>query len=154
MTSLSEREQMAIELIGAVASQLQEGQVIHQVGFTGRSMLPLLRQGKDRVDLMKAPERLKRYDLPLYLGPRGKYVMHRIIAIDDDCYICRGDNTYCLERIRREQIVAVVSAIHRGNRRIPVTAWYYQAYCRIWNAVFPLRKAARACKHWLRRRLQ
>lgn len=114
----------------------------------------MLRQGTDSVELIKAPSRLKKYDLPMYAGQKGKYVMHRIVDVQDDCYICLGDNTYVYERVKREQIVALVSAFYRGKRRIPVDAPVYRLYCRVWCAAFPLRKCVRNAKCWLRRHLK
>ena len=154
MASLTEHQRQTIELVGVLAANLSEGQAIRRVGFSGRSMLPMLRQRKDSVDLVKAPPRLKKYDLPMYLGSRGKYVMHRIVDVQDDCYICLGDNTYVFERVRREQIVALVGAFYRGKRRIPVEAAGYRLYCRVWCAAFPLRKCIWNAKNWLRRHLK
>ena len=45
----------------------------------GISMLPMLRQGRDSVVLSPAPERLRKYDIPLYIRENGQYVLHRII---------------------------------------------------------------------------
>ena len=129
-------------MIGMLAEQLGEGQMLRHVGFRGRSMLPMLRQKTDFVDLAKPSEHLRKYDLPMYVGPSGKYVMHRIVKVGEGHYICRGDNTYRPEYIDPQQIVAVVRAFYRGNKRIEVDSAAYKAYCRIWCAVYPLRKAA------------
>lgn len=154
MTSSREQGKTADSLIGALTARLTGDQVIRHVNFSGRSMLPMLRQGKDTVELKKAPERLKKYDLPMYRGPGGKYVMHRIVDVKDDHYVCLGDNTYVYEKVRREQIVAMVCAFYRGDRRISVEAPGYRLYCRIWCAVYPVRKLLRRVKHWLGRRLK
>lgn len=154
MASLTEHQRQTIELVGVLAANLSEGQAIRRVGFSGRSMLPMLRQRKDSVDLVKAPLQLKKYDLPMYLGSRGKYVMHRVVDVQDDCYICLGDNTYVYERVRREQIVALVGAFYRGKRRIPVGSAGYRLYCRVWCAAFPLRKCIWNAKNWMRRHLK
>ena len=55
----------ADSLIGALTARLTGDQVIRHVSFSGRSMLPMLRQGKDTVEVKKPPERLKKYDLPM-----------------------------------------------------------------------------------------
>lgn len=151
MASLSESQQLAVEVIAAMARNLQDGQCIQNVGFIGRSMLPMLRQRKDSVELTKAPEKLQKYDLPLYMGQKGKYVMHRIVDVKDDYYVCLGDNTYSHERIKPEQILAVVSAFYRGKRRISVSSPAYRLYCRIWCAIFPVRKPVYLAYRWLRR---
>ena len=42
---------------------------------TGTSMLPLLHQGKDTIIVVKPTERLKKYDVALYVTKKGKYIM-------------------------------------------------------------------------------
>ena len=71
---------------------------IHEIGFVvrpvvGTSMMPLLDQQTDTVRLVKAPERLKKYDVPLYRRPDGELVLHRIVKVCADYYVIRGDNT-------------------------------------------------------------
>lgn len=117
-------------------------------------MLPMLRQGKDAVELAPLPQQLKKYDLPVYQYPNGKYVMHRIIAVRDDHYVCLGDNTLEYEKIRYEQMIGVVSAFKRGEKRISVEAPSYRLYCRLWCAIFPVRKILIRTRYWLRRHLK
>ena len=67
----------------------------------GCSMRPMLRNRRDRVIVLPVgEERLKKYDLPLYRRPDGKYILHRIIGVRDGEYIIRGDNTYVREHVR------------------------------------------------------
>ena len=54
---------------------------------TGWSMLPMLHQGRDTVTLSPLPEKLKKYDLPLYQRENGQYVLHRIGKVGDT-YTC------------------------------------------------------------------
>lgn len=138
----------------ALLAGLTGENVIRHVSFSGRSMLPMLRQGKDTVEIKNAPERLKKYDLPMYIGPKGKYVMHRIVNVKDDYYVCLGDNTYTYEVVQRNQIVAIVCAFYRGNKRISTENLNYQLYIRIWCAAYPIRKFLRKAMHWLGRRLR
>lgn len=154
MASLSENEVHAVEMVEVLAASLTDGQAIRHVGFSGTSMMPMLRQRRDSVELVKAPPELKKYDLPMYIGPRGKYVMHRIVEVREDCYICLGDNTYTRERVKREQIVALVSAFYRGEKRISVDSAGYRLYRRVWCAIFPVRKLAWRAKNRLRRHLK
>lgn len=80
--------------------------------------------------------------------------MHRVVKVLPDHYLCLGDNTYEYEHIYPDQLIGVVSAFKRGEKRILVTNIGYQLYCRIWVAVFPLRKLSRRAKNWLRRCLR
>lgn len=159
----SSRENMILgeELLPFIRERLAAGQKIRYLPFRGFSMLPMLRQGKDAVELSPLPARLKKYDLPVYQYPSGKVVMHRVVAVRDDHYICLGDNTYSYEHIRPEQLIAVVTAFKRGDRRVSVEDPGYRAYYRLWCAVYPVRKLLRPIFTfwrrgigWLRRRLR
>ena len=106
-----------------IRERLAAGQRVRYLPFRGVSMLPMLRQGIDTVELAPLPERLKKYDLPVYQYPSGKYVMHRIVKVRKDHYICLGDNTYNYEIIRRDQMLGLVSAFKRGEKRIETDAF-------------------------------
>ena len=97
-------------------------------------MLPMLRQGIDSVVLSAAPDKLKKYDLPLYQRLDGKYILHRIVFVGDEYYGCIGDNQFRMELgVARLQIVAVVTGFYRKDRYISTDNLLYQIYCRIWH---------------------
>ncbi len=153
MASSSECVILEAELMPLVQEWLAKGQNVRYLPFRGVSMLPLLRQGKDAVELAPLPPRLKKYDLPVYRYPSGKYVMHRVVAVKDWGYLCLGDNTYQYEHITQDMLIGVVSSIRRGQKQIPVDSLGYRLYSRIWCAVFPLRRFCVRAKNWLRRHL-
>ena len=138
------------ELLPFIRERLAAGQTVRYLPFRGISMLPMLRQGKDAVELSPLPEKLKKYDLPVYQYPSGKIVMHRIVGVCEDYYICLGDNTYQYETIYPQQLIAVVSAFKRGDKCIPADSISYRIYARIWVACFPLRKFLKNGKQWLK----
>ncbi len=154
MASSSERMIFGEELMPLIRERLAAGQNVRYLPFRGVSMLPLLRQGKDAVELAPLPARLKKYDLPVYQYPSGKYVMHRVVKVEESCYICLGDNTYEYEHVTPDMLIGLVCAIKRGEKRISLDAWTYRAYARIWCAIFPLRKFLMRAKNWLRRHLK
>ena len=120
----------------------------------GISMLPMLRQGIDSVVLSPLPEKLNKYDLPLYQRDDGHFVLHRIVEVRDT-YTCIGDNQFEYEHgLRQDQMIALVTAFTRGKREIPVTNPGYRIYCRIWHWSRPLRHFWRRGKGWLRRHLR
>lgn len=146
MDSSTDRVILGEELMPLVRERLAAGQTIRYFPFRGLSMLPMLRQGKDVVELSPLPPKLKKYDLPVYQYPSGKYVMHRVVDVKEDHYICLGDNTYEYEKITPDQMIGLVSAFKRGEKRIEVDDPAYRAYCRIWCAIFPARKTLRRIK--------
>ena len=106
----------------------------------GRSMEPLLREGRDLVTIHRADAPLKKYDVALYR--RGEqYVLHRVIKVLDDRYLIRGDNTYTLETVPCEAVIGVVEAFKRRGRDIPAANRLYGLYTRFWTFIYPLRLA-------------
>lgn len=120
----------------------------------GISMLPMLRQGIDSVVLSPLPEKLSKYDLPLYQRDDGHYILHRIVSAGET-YTCIGDNQFVLEHgVRHDQMIALVTAFTRGGREIAVTDPGYRLYCRFWHYSRTLRHFWRRGKGWLRRHLR
>lgn len=129
------------DLVPLIEERLASGHRVRYLPFRGVSMLPMLRQGKDSVELSPLPERLKKYDLPVYRRADGQYVMHRVVAVKEDHYICLGDNTLFFEHIYPKQMIGVVSAFKRGEKRIEVDNLWYRLYCRLWRPTRPIRIA-------------
>ena len=120
----------------------------------GVSMLPLIRQGIDKVLLSPIPDKLGKFDLPLYQRDNGQYVLHRIVGVGET-YTCIGDNQFELEYgLRHDQMIALVTTFVRGNREIPVNNFFYKMYCRLWHYSRPYRLFWRRVKGWLRRHLK
>ena len=142
------------ELMTLVRETVAVGQKVRYLPFRGISMLPMLRQGRDSVELAPLPERLKKYDLPVYQLPSGKYVMHRVVDVKDDHYICNGDNLLLMEKVYHHQMVALVSAFTRDGKRIEIDDPRYRAYYRFWCASRPVRHAYRKCKIWLKQQIK
>ena len=134
-----------------IAERLSAGQTVRYLKFRGVSMRPMLRQGKDSVELSPLPGRLKKYDLPVYRRADGQYVMHRIVRVKEDYYICLGDNTLGTEKIYPEQMIGVVSAFKRGEKRIEAGNKWYRLYCRFWVCVSPVRIAWCKLKNKMKR---
>ena len=130
--------------------QLAAGKKV-QFAPRGTSMLPMLRQGIDQVVLSSVPDRLKKYDLPLYQRKNGQYVLHRIVKAEET-YTCVGDNQFELEPgLRHEQMIGVVTAFYRGEKEYQVTDLSYRIYCRFWHISRPVRQFWRRGLGWLRR---
>ena len=120
-------------LLGEVAAVLQEGREA-VILPTGKSMLPFIREGVDRVVLRKKDSFeigdivLARFD--------GRYLLHRIVALDGDAVTLMGDgNLRGQEKGRTDGIVGTVTAVIRpdGRRRVPGKG-------RVWRALKPVRR--------------
>ncbi len=118
------------ELWPIMKEQIEDGKKV-RFGPKGTSMMPLIRQGVDTVVLEKAPPKLKKYDLPLYLRENGQFVLHRIVGENKDGYICCGDNQCEREYgIKDSQILALATGIYKGEEFMPFTDKNYLSYCK------------------------
>jgi len=148
----SVRETRMEVIMPFIREQLDAGGMV-RFSPRGVSMMPMLRQGIDSVTLSPVPERLKKYDLPLYQRDDGKYILHRIVKAGES-YTCIGDNQFVYETdVRHDQMIAVVTSFSRNGREIPVTDSLYRLYCRIWHYSRPVRHFWRRGIGWLRRHL-
>ena len=141
MESMKTKELQLEQLIPIWKERLQAGQSV-RFSPKGISMLPLLRQGRDSVFLSFPPDKLKKHDIVLYQRENGQYVLHRIIEVreDDKVYTCIGDNQFMIEPgLRHDQMIAVVTAFTRGERKHSVDEPIYRMYCSLWYHSRPLR---------------
>ena len=100
------------------------------------------------------PEKLKKYDLPLYQRDNGDYVLHRIVKVREH-YTCIGDNQFSYENgIRDDQIIAVVTGFYRKEKFISIENPLYKIYCAIWDKSRGLRNFWRRGIGFLRRHLK
>ena len=118
----------------------------------GTSMLPLIRQGVDSVELSPLEGRLKKYDLPFYQRDDGQYILHRILKAGDT-YTCIGDNqTVYEEGVRQDQLLAVVTGFYRKDKYHSVKEPGYQCYLRVWQWTRWIRKLWRTVIWKLKKR--
>ena len=94
----------------------------------GDSMLPMLRERKDAVRLVKANGKLKKFDLPLYRRPNGQLVLHRIIKVKRDHYVTCGDNRIEKEKVPFDWIIAVAEGYYKDGTYIPADDEAYLQY--------------------------
>lgn len=106
---------------------------------TGRSMEPLLYEGKTHVVIEPLRAPLVPGDLPVYRRPDGVYIIHRLISVRDGVFRTRGDNCLTGEEVPQAWMVGIVTQIYRRGKIIHVTDPAYRRYVRVWNALWPLR---------------
>ncbi len=146
MISSNEKELRLEQLMPLMRESLAAGNSV-RFAPRGTSMLPMLRQGIDSVELSPIRGRLKKYDLPLYQRENGQYVLHRIVGVDET-YTCVGDNQFELERgLTHEQMIGVVTVFYRGERAHRVDALSHKIYCRYWHYSRGVRRYWRAIKY-------
>lgn len=115
----------------------------------GTSMMPLIKQGRDLVVIVKPEGRLKKYDVPLYrYGNSHRYVLHRIIKVRESDYVIRGDNCVSKEYgISDNDIIGVLAKVIRKGKEISVEDTGYKIYSRFWHFIFPVRYVYMRTRH-------
>ena len=133
----------------------------------GVSMLPMLRQQRDLVNIRKkGAERCRKYDVVLYHGPANKHILHRVVQVREHDYVILGDN--CIQKeygITDSQIIGVLESFVRDGRLIRTDSPMYLVYSRLWVFLSPVRilskrflrksrSIIRRLKHFLKRLLK
>ena len=107
----------------------------------GFSMRPFLEDKRDKALLVK-PSRVKVGEPVLAEISPKQYVLHRIIKMEGNTVILRGDGNIGIEKCLREDIKASVVGFYRKGRkkldRTDGTKW--KLYSTIWTTLFPLRR--------------
>lgn len=106
----------------------------------GKSMLPFLKEGRDKVLLGQA-DKMQVDDIVLARLSNGAYVMHRIFALDDERLILMGDgNVYGKESCSQTDVLAKVISIQRKDETIVCNNRKMLRRVRIWKSLLPVRR--------------
>ena len=105
----------------------------------GPSMRPLFKTQRDMIVVSKIERPLKKYDIILYKGGDGAYILHRIIGIREDYFIVRGDNNYFKERVPRDTVIGVLTAYNRKGKSGSPDSFSFKLYSRLWRYIYPFR---------------
>ena len=115
-----------------------KGYIVYtNIGF---SMMPLLRQKKDVIEIKrKQSERCRKYDVILY--KRGDcYILHRILKVLPEGYIIAGDhNTFIETDITDDMILGIMTRVVRNGKTITPENVWYRLYVHLWCDCYPLR---------------
>lgn len=129
----------------AYTQRLSYEDVLNKQGYfvytnVGYSMMPLLRQKKDIIEIhKKGPDRCKKYDVVLYKR-RERYVLHRILRVLPDKYIIAGDhNTFLDPPVTDDMILGVLTRVIRNGKSITPDNIWYKLYVHLWCDVYPVR---------------
>ncbi len=107
----------------------------------GVSMLPLLRQRRDIIEIRRKDPatRCKRYDAVLY--KRGdKYILHRVLKVRPNDYVICGDHNIWREYgITDAQILGVMTRVIRNGKSITPDNLWYKIYVHLWCDFYHVR---------------
>jgi len=126
-------------LIEVVLLQLQNGGRAN-LTVTGSSMMPMLRHRKDSVVLVPVSQKQKPGDIIFYRRDNGQYILHRIIHMAGEGYICCGDNQYEPELVEHRQLIAVVEGFNHKGKHYGLDTIGYRIYTALWIRLFLFRR--------------
>lgn len=127
------------ELSELLLLQMQNGGRA-KLTVTGYSMMPMLHNGRDAVELILPDGLCKKGDVILYRREDGRYILHRIISAKGETYICCGDNQAEKEMVSHSQVLARMDGFFRKGKHYALTCGNYCFYKTLWVGGFPLRR--------------
>ena len=139
------------QLAPLLEEQLRRGRATLPV--TGSSMLPMLRDGRDVVELVVLKGIPTRGDVLFYRRANGQYVLHRLIRMKDadTCLMC-GDNQWQRELLPVGAVIARVERFSYSGKWINCKDnKVYRLYMNFWTALFPVRRPIIAVRRLLGR---
>lgn len=134
------RKVKAVSLFPLISELFEHGQS-SRIAVSGGSMYPFLRNGIDSVEFTKVGfEQLALGDIVLIQRTDGCYVMHRICRKKKDCFFMVGDAQQWIEGpLYPEQLLAVVTAIWRKDKRIACSNMWWLLLSGLWLYLRPFR---------------
>ena len=139
-------------LIPEIIKLMNEGHTV-TINIKGFSMQPFLENGRDSV-LLSQPAKIRKRSIVLAEIQPGKYVLHRIIKINGNHIVLRGDGNTGTEHCTLRDIKGFAIGFYRKGRKKQdkTSGWKWKLYSIIWCGLFPERKYLLSAyrKIWIR----
>lgn len=139
-------------LLPEIVRLLDEGHTV-TLRLRGFSMRPFLEDGRDKALLTKAVNPKVGDPVLAEIEPKH-FVLHRIISIQGDDVVLRGDGNLGIERCKLGDVKgAVIGFYRKGRNRLDRTdGKKWRTYSWIWTRLYPIRRYLLAFyrRIWLR----
>ncbi len=120
-------------------ARLMENNVISFVPG-GNSMWPTLKNKGQSVVVEAKKERLKKFDVALYVRGQNTFILHRVLDVLEDGYLMCGDSQFVLEKVTEDQIFGKMIGFYRGKKFIDCKDEKYKKKVEKWYKNKTLRK--------------
>lgn len=133
-----------------IKTMLEKDGFIVQMPF-GISMYPMLKQKKDSVVIKKISEKPRENDVVLFQAVTGKYLLHRVIKVNENDYTIRGDNNLQHEYgVKDEQILGILIGFYKGEKYIDCNNnKLYKIYYHLNRRTYYIRALYKLCRLFL-----
>lgn len=127
-------------LLPEVINMIQQGHSV-TLPLRGFSMRPFLEDGRDKA-LLVVPKDIKEGDIVLAETTPQHYVLHRLIKINDNKVVLRGDGNLGNEYCNITDIKAKAIGFYRkGHTDLDcVTSRKWRIYSWWWTRLYPIRR--------------
>lgn len=127
-------------LLPEIVKLLDEGHTV-TLRLRGFSMRPFLEDGRDKALLIKVDNPKVGDPVLAEVDPKH-FVLHRIIRIDGDQVILRGDGNLADEQCSIQDVKGAVIGFYRKGRETMdrTDGWKWRTYSWIWVHLYPIRR--------------
>ena len=146
------REQLSLTDLYPLMREVFDAGGVFEFCPHGTSMLPMLRDGEDLVELVKAnPNDLQIGDVLFYRRDNGQFVLHRLISTEGDLLHMCGDGQFVMEYgVRRDQVLGKLIGYTTGGVHKSIDSEEYKAYRQERVSRFPFYRRNRRVYQTLR----
>lgn len=118
----------------------------------GASMEPLLREHRDIAQISRAKPPFEKGDIVLYTRDNQNFILHRIVKIEKEGFVIRGDNNSFYERdIREEDIIGILTAVYRKGRYMPKESAKFKMFGILNKVRFPFMIVCRKARQLIKK---
>ncbi len=116
---MADKERLPLAALESVIREELAGGGSAVINIRGVSMLPLMKEGDCNVRIVPPVFPLKKYEIPFYKRADGQFVLHRVIRVKKDGYLCRGDHQVVKEfPVTEDMVIGVADArIVKGKEK-------------------------------------
>ena len=127
-------------LLPEIIKLLDEGHTV-TIRLRGFSMRPFLEDNRDTALIKRATD-IRLYDPVLAEVMPGRYVLHRIVSINGDKVVLRGDGNLGTEECHLSDVKGSVIGFYRkGSLKMDrVDGWKWRLYSWVWVRLLPVRR--------------
>ena len=107
-----------MDIVLKILKQRLDKGLTDQIYVKGNSMNPIL-QESDCITLTTA-ESYFVGDILVFIYKSGRFLVHRLLQINNGVYYCKGDNSFRLEEVCFTQIFGKVISVRRKDNNVPL----------------------------------